>query len=61
MEKFMEEVAKDLTEMYNKANGTHFKEYWEVLNDQEQKNTKARIEVLNKLYELGYIKEKGGV
>lgn len=59
MEKFMEEVAKELTRMYNKANGTHFKEYWEVLNDQGQKRAKATVEILNKLRESNYIKEKG--
>ena len=57
MEKFMEEVAKELVKRYNQKNNTHFTEYWEIHTDIENKRIKANMECLTKLYEISHKEE----
>lgn len=57
MEKFIKEVSQELVKRYNKENNTHFTEYWEVLNDIDNKRIKANIKSLTKLYEISHKKE----
>lgn len=57
MDKFIEEIAKELIKKYNKENNTHFAEWWEIHENEEKKRRQATIKCLNRLYELGYIKE----